>query len=116
VIANVCDSFRGKDTVVLDVSQQTPLFDFFVICTGSSRRQLRAIAETADDEMVKRRTERLGREGDDAPWICHDYGDIVLHVFTPEGRSLYDLEGLWGDAQRVDWQAKLETMTAAPVG
>lgn len=116
LIANVCDSYRGKDTVVLDVTQVTPLFDFFVITTGNSRRQLRAIAESADDAMADRGSERVGREGNDAPWICHDYGDVVLHVFTPEARRLYDLEHLWGDASAVDWHTVLETMASATVG
>lgn len=108
-IAKICEDFRGKDTVVLDVTQVTPLFDFFVISTGSSRRQLRSIAESADTVIKSQNSKRLGREGDDAPWICHDYGDIVLHAFSPDARVLYDLENLWGDAVRVDWQAVLAT-------
>jgi ribosome-associated protein len=114
LIADVCASFRGKETLVLDVTQVTPLFDFFVITTGNSRRQLRAIADSADDVMADRGSGRLGREGADAPWICHDFGDIVLHVFTAEGRRQYDLEHLWGDAIPVDWQAVLEKMGRTP--
>ncbi|HWL08137.1 MAG TPA: ribosome silencing factor [Planctomicrobium sp.] len=107
LIANVCESFRGKETLVLDLTDVTPLFDFFVITTGNSRRQLRSIAEAADDVLASRNSNRMGREGHDAPWICHDYGDIVLHVFSPDARVLYDLENLWGDAVQVDWQAIL---------
>lgn len=109
VVANVCDNYRGKDTVVLDVSHVTSLFDFFVITTGTNRRQLRAIAETADDALEQRNSHRLGREGSEEPWICHDYGDIVLHVFTEEARKQYDLENLWGDAIRVDWESVCST-------
>ncbi len=107
LVAKICEGFRGKDTLVLDVTQATPLFDFFVLTTGNSRRQLRSIAEAADDLLASRDSDRLGREGNDAPWICHDYGDIVLHVFAPDARSLYDLENLWGDSVRVDWQAEI---------
>jgi ribosome-associated protein len=114
LIANVCEGYRGKETLVLDVTQVTPLFDFFVITTGNNRRQLRAIADSADDVMADRKSERMSREGADAPWICHDFGDIVLHVFTPEGRSQYDLEHLWGDAVPVDWHAVLEKMGRTP--
>jgi len=113
LIANVCEGFRGKDTTVLDVTQVSPLFDFFVITTGNSRRQLRSIAEASDDLLSSRNSDRLGREGNDAPWICHDYGDVVLHVFAPDARGLYDLENLWGDAVRVDWQAFLAEKAAA---
>lgn len=105
LVAQVCEQLRGRDTVVLDVTHVTPLFDFFVITTATNRRQLRTIAESADDAMAQRRSDRLGREGADAPWICHDYGDVVLHVFSPEGRKQYDLENLWGDAALVDWPA-----------
>ncbi|SFI45814.1 ribosome-associated protein [Planctomicrobium piriforme] len=113
LVASVCEGLRGKDTVVLDVTSATPLFDFFVITTGNSRRQLRSIAEAADDALAARHSDRLGREGDDAPWICHDYGDIVLHVFAPDARGLYDLENLWGDAVRVDWQAAVAAKSPA---
>jgi ribosome-associated protein len=110
IVANVCDSFRGKETVVLDVTNVTSLFDFFVITTGTSRRQLRSIAAASDDAMERRNSDRYGREGSDAPWVCHDYGDVVLHVFSPEDRKLYDLENLWGDAVRVDWQSVVATI------
>lgn len=116
LIANVCESYRGRETVVLDVTQVTPLFDFFVITSGNSRRQLRAIADTADDAMADRGSQRMGREGADEPWICNDYGDIVLHVFTPDARQQYDLEHLWADAVPVDWKAMLETMNLPSVG
>ncbi|MCA8996329.1 MAG: ribosome silencing factor [Planctomycetaceae bacterium] len=116
LIANVCDSYRGRETVVLDVTHASPLFDFFVITTGNSRRQLRAIAESADDAMERRKSDRLGREGQDQPWICHDYGDVVLHVFTEDGRSTYDLENLWGDATKVDYPTMLEKMGVSPAG
>ena len=110
LIAKICESHRGRDTVVLDMTQVTPLFDFFVITTGNNRRQLRAIAESADDAMDTRQSDRLGREGNDEPWICHDYGDVVLHVFTPEARQQYDLENLWGDATKVEWQPVAERL------
>ena len=107
-VANVCEDYRGRETLVLDMTQLTPLFDYFVITTGNSRRQMHAIAETADDVMEDHGTQRLAREGFDGPWICQDYGDVVLHVFMPEARDLYDLENLWGDAPRIDWKAVLE--------
>lgn len=116
IVASVCDNYRGQDTVVLDVTHVTSLFDYFVITTGTNRRQLRAIAETADDALELRGSHRYGREGSDAPWICHDYGDVVLHVFTEEARKQYDLENLWGDALKVDWEAVLREIPAETVG
>lgn len=113
LVAKVCEDFRGQDVQVLDLTNVTSLFDFFVIATGNNRRQLRAMADSADDAMQIRQSHRLGNEGDDGPWICHDYGDVVLHVFTPDGRSLYDLENLWGDAIRVDWKSVVQGLPAA---
>jgi ribosome-associated protein len=102
--ARACDDSRGKETLVLDVSKITPLFDFFVITTGTSPRQMRAIAERADDAMVEHGSARRSIEGyDSGTWIVQDYGDVVLHVFNPESRALYDLANLWGDAPQVEW-------------
>lgn len=103
-VAQVCDELRGQETVVLDVTQITPLFDYFVITTGRSRRQLHAIADTADDAMAAVGSDRRSTSGYETEWICQDYGDVVLHVFSPNARTQYDLENLWADAPRVEWQ------------
>lgn len=104
-VANVCDEFRGHDIVVLDTTQITPLFDYFVIATGKSRRQLRAMADHSDDVLAAAGSERRSTSGYETEWICHDYGDVVLHVFSPDARMQFDLENLWADAPRVDWQS-----------
>jgi len=103
--AAVADSLKAGNVVVLDLTKITPEFDYFVIATGNSRRQLHAIAEEVDSVMSGSGNQRLGIEGyhSDA-WILQDYGDIVLHVFEQKNRELYDLERLWGDAERIDWQ------------
>lgn len=108
LVASLCDQYRGQSTVVLDVSGITALFDYFVITTASNRRQMHALADEAA-RALKRRGERPpARDGYDGnSWIVEDFGDIVLHVFTPETRSLYDLENLWGDAVPIDWTQHL---------
>ena len=107
--AAVCDRLNGDGTVVLDLTAVTPVFDYFVISTGTNRRQMAAIAEKVDRTLREHGVRPLGREGDDAGgWILHDFGDVVLHVFTPEARELYDLEGLWADAVTVDWRAEVD--------
>lgn len=104
LVASVCDQYRGQETVVLDVTGITALFDYFVITTASNRRQMHALADEAA-RALKRQGERPpAREGyEGSSWIVEDFGDVILHVFTPETRSLYDLENLWGDAIPVDW-------------
>ncbi|MCL4114541.1 UNVERIFIED_CONTAM: hypothetical protein GTU68_057390, partial [Idotea baltica] len=101
--AKIADDFKGKDTIVLDLTEITPLFDFFVITTGSSNRQMHAIAEEIDSALNEAGSERRGIEGyRESQWIVQDYGDIILHVMTQEARTAYDLEGLWADARRVE--------------
>jgi ribosome-associated protein len=103
--AKVCDDLRGKDTLVLDLTGITPLFDYFVITTGTSRRQMHAIADEVDRVLKEHGSRRMGLEGyESGTWIVQDYGDVVLHVFNPDARSLYDLEHLWADAARVEWE------------
>lgn len=89
--------------IVLDVCEQTALFDYFVIATGTSRRQLHAISEEIDDVLQKGLGDvRLGIEGyEDSRWIVLDYGSVVIHLFDEEARSYYDLESLWADGRIV---------------
>lgn len=104
--ARIADDNRAKDIILLDLRQVTPLLDFFVIATASSRRQGHAIASEIDAEMKKRNERKLGLEGsEEGRWILIDYGDFVVHIFSAEGRGYYALEEIWGDAPRLDWQA-----------
>ena len=107
--AKVAEDYRGKDTVVLDMTEITPIVDYFIVTTGTSRRQMHAIAEEVDRIMKLNDSNRIGLEGyGESSWILQDYGDTVLHVFTEESRATYELEHLWADATRVDWQAELK--------
>lgn len=106
--AKVAEEFRGRDTIVLDLTEVTPIVDYFVITTGVNPRQMRALAEEVRVQMKARGNRSLGAEGDgDNSWILIDFGDIVLHVFQHEARALYDLERLWADAKHVDWRQQL---------
>ena len=83
----------------------TPHYDFFVISTGQSRRQIHAIAEDTDAAFREAGDERQGIEGYEASkWVVQDYGDIIVHTFDPETRDYYKLEDLWADAPRIDWE------------
>ena len=107
IAARCADEMRARDIVVLDMTRIASIVDFFVIATGTSRRQMHAIADEVNRKLKgEGHNERLGMEGyrTEGNWILMDFGDIVLHVFTEEGRDLYDLENLKADAERVDWQ------------
>ena len=103
--AKACDNFRGKEIVVLDLTPITAIFDYFIIATATSGRQMSAIAEEVHRSMKEVGSRRYGIEGQKSEtWVLQDYGNIVLHVFSEEARGIYDLEHLWGDSKRVDWQ------------
>jgi len=95
---------KGKNIVVLDMREQTPIFDYFVIATGTSRRQLHAMSDEIDNVLEKELGDhRLGVEGyQESHWVIMDYGDVVIHLFDENTRSYYDLEGLWGGAPHLD--------------
>jgi len=101
--AQVAAENRGEDVVVLDMRELTPVFDYFVLATGSSRRQLHAISEEIDHRLEDDLGEpRHGIEGyAESRWILLDYGSIVVHLFDAETREFYALEDLWVDAKRV---------------
>ncbi len=107
--AAIADQLRGQEILVLDLTGVTSIVDFFVIATGTSHRQLHAIADEVNRKLKREGgNRRLNIEGyrTEGNWILTDYGDVVLHVFTTEGRALYNLEQLWADAPRIDWKAE----------
>ena len=101
--ARIAEDNRGKDILLLDLRKTTPIVDFFVIVTASSRRQGNAIASDIDQAMKKLGEAKLGLEGsEEGRWILIDYGDFVVHIFSPEDRAYYALEEIWGDAPQLD--------------
>jgi ribosome-associated protein len=108
VAARVAEENRGRDIVVLDMRQLTPIFDYFVLASGTSRRQLHAMSEEIDHALEEGLGDRrLGIEGyDESRWILLDYGDVVIHLFEPETRDYYALEQLWGHAKRVPFEPR----------
>ena len=95
---------EGTDIVVLDMSQQSSMFDYFVIVTGTSRRQLHAVSEEIDrkleDDLNDKRSNIDGY--DESRWIVLDYGTVVVHLFDEDTRKFYSLESLWADAKPID--------------
>jgi ribosome-associated protein len=111
--ARTAEDNRGGDVVVLDMRRITPEFDYFVIVTGNSRRQLHAISEEIDHTLEQELGDRrMGVEGyNDSRWILLDYGNVVIHLFDEETREYYALEDFWGDAVPVElpWRTDGET-------
>jgi ribosome-associated protein len=104
ICARIGADNRGKDILLLDLRGVTPLVDFFVIITATSRRQGNAIAIEIDQEMKKIDERKLGIEGsEEGRWTLIDYGDFVVHVFSEDARAYYALDDVWGDARRLEW-------------
>jgi ribosome-associated protein len=104
--ARALEDTRGQDVLVLDLTGVTSIVDFFVLATGSSPRQMKAMAEEVHKVLKQSGSRRIGYEGEDSSqWLLQDYGDLVIHLFSTDARKLYDLEHLWAEAPRIDWKA-----------
>ena len=93
---------KAVDLRVLHVEQVSDFTDFFLICSGTSERQVQAIADAVQEKLREERVRPLHVEGyNRGQWVLLDYGDFVVHIFQEEPRRFYSLERLWGDAPDV---------------
>jgi len=104
--ARIAATHRTQDVVVLDLRGLSSVCDYFVIGTGTSERQMHAVLDRLRDfgRQVGRPPFRVADTAS-ATWILADFVDVVVHLFDAEHRAYYDLDNLWGDAPRVDWQS-----------
>jgi ribosome-associated protein len=94
---------KAEDVIVLDLSKTSAFTDFFVICTGTSVRQVQAIADGVREAIGKTGAKPALMEGyDRGEWILIDYFDFIFHVFFRATREFYSLERLWGDAEKIE--------------
>jgi len=102
-VVKMLDSKKGMELRLLKIDRVSSLADYFVICTGTSNTHVRTLCDIAEDTLEKLGEHKLGREGHRGnTWELLDFGSIVVHVFTEEARTFYDLERLWADAEKVD--------------
>jgi ribosome-associated protein len=102
-IVDVITDKLGEDVLLLDIREVSILADYFVIGSATSERQTKAIVNGVKQEIREAFDIKLLRvEGEpDSGWVLMDYGDVVVHLFAPEARAYYDLEGFWDEAQVV---------------
>ncbi len=94
---------KAVDLVVLDLKKASGFTDYFVIASGTNTRQVRAIADGVMERLADEGVKPAHVEGyDRSEWILLDYFDFIVHVFAPETRVFYDLERLWGSAERIE--------------
>lgn len=102
-IAAAADARKGSDIVLMQVSEVSYLADYFVIVTGFSAVQVRAIARTIEQEIEEAWHRRpLRSEGqNEGSWIVQDFGEVIVHIFLPREREFYNLEAFWGQAEQI---------------
>jgi ribosome-associated protein len=99
---NAIDGMKALNVIALDVRTLTSVADIYIICSGSSSRQVIAIADHVKREMKKSGIRPFAMEGKkEGHWILLDYSDVVIHIFYEPVREFYDIEGLWADAKRI---------------
>ena len=104
-------SHKAHDPVVLDVKGLCGFADYFLICSGTSRRHVQALAQHLLEGLREAGIRPLGVEGlEEGNWVLVDYNDLVVHLFLKPLREFYDLEGLWVDASRL----AVEPLVSAP--
>ena len=98
----VAEDKQARDIVMLDLQKLNTIADYFVICTGESERQLKAILDAIDEVISREYGRDARREGTpDTGWILLDYGDVVVHIFSVALRDYYRIERLWSKATPV---------------
>ena len=102
LIVDALDDRRAKDIVVLDLHEVSDNLDYFIVATGESQLQLKALEDSVRLKLKDSGVMPKGIEGPSNRWILLDYGSDITHIMSPDARSFYDLEGLWADADRLE--------------
>ncbi len=101
-----CDALSDKtaeDLRIIEISEISPLADYFIIATGANTNQIQAMVDAVDEELSKAGYQVKQIEGNrNSSWILMDYNDIIVHIFSKEDRLFYDLEKIWTDGKRIE--------------
>ena len=101
-IVKVLDEKKGEDIHLLDIHENSILADYFVICSGTSVRMVKALMTEVEDEVKKEFGLNSRIEGEAlAGWMLADYGTVIVHIFSPDRRDYYSLEELWAEAKTI---------------
>jgi len=99
-IVNILEEKKGEDIVLLDIKGLAPFADYFIFCSGTSYRMLQALADDTIEKVNQQFRLRARVEGQPQDgWLLVDFGDIILHLFSPERRNYYRLEELWSNGK-----------------
>lgn len=115
-VAQAASDRKAGDIVILRVAEVSYVADYFVMVTGYSRPQVRAIAGAIADQVEQELQQRpLRTEGQaEGNWLLLDYGDVIVHIMSPKEREFYNLEAFWGHAERIDFPTSGVSEELAP--
>lgn len=103
IAVNALEDRKAEDVTVIDISEISPIADYFIIANGTNQNQLLAMKDAADEALYKAGVKVQQVEGNQSStWILMDYGDIIIHIFSKEDRLFYDLERTWRDGKIID--------------
>lgn len=113
--ADACDDRKAVDIMLIRVDEVSSIADWFVIATGLSDVQVRAIARSVEDRLeLEAGRMPLRKEGQsEGRWVLLDYGEVIVHALTPAERSYYDLEAFWGHGETVPFLSSEQIALAA---
>jgi ribosome-associated protein len=115
IAVNAADDKKARDIVALDISEIASFANYFVFCTGDSSRQMQAIADEVEQRLRASGIRPSHVEGyQNAEWILMDYIDLVVHIFSKNARTYYDLERLWRDGKILDTDAMIQANATKP--
>ncbi len=96
-IITALEERKGEDILLLDIREVAPLADYFVVCSGTSDRMLDALVDAVQRDVKTKHHIRPRLEGSPGDgWVLADYGDVIVHLFSPDRREFYQIEELWG--------------------
>lgn len=101
--SNTLNNKKAQNLLCINIGEKSSLADYFIIATGSSERQLKALCDEVDEVLTKEGLLAKNIEGKaSSGWMLMDYGDLIINLFTEEARALYKIEKLWGDCEYLD--------------
>ena len=109
-MARIADAKKAEDIIILDVRKTCNYTDYFILATGQTTSHLQAVCNEIIKEFKDLEVAPIGLDGINAPyWRVLDFGDVIFHCFTDDTRRYYNLERLWADAEKVEWEKKTKT-------
>jgi len=103
IVINALKTRKVSDVVKIDISEKSSIADYFIICSGKSTTQVKALAEFLEEAVEKEGACALRKEGlEEGRWAILDFGDVIVHIFNDETRLFYHLEKLWGDGEKIE--------------